>query len=749
MSTVENDNIFSLLRKKSIQKAVLLYIQSQKIEFLLNSPIQNINNTLKFKLLNSGIIDYFKIQCYFREVFKFLRQNDIKIKEYKENEINKLVDMYDKSSNDLTESYIGNNLDEIKIQFQPNIKFQKQKQNKINYPTEFCLISEEIYNKITTKLCMQEKEENPNNLNNIEIEKNFEVLIGNNWIIIFDNGNFNSNKYCYFICDYKQDLEFKINNILIFNHSDTFSREIEYFKTGGKYNYYKIRYINLREEGIFNIIEDGEIIGICINLAIDSEYQRMDTIENESVVRSHRKLKITPTGGYKNDNIWNEKLSLSFLENFVIAIYISLQKTKKFNKELNDILNKNIKFENNAEYYIYNLLSNCKEADNIEDLIELFIKIYKSKRNLITKKNNNFNQNVENLIDFFFKNCTVDLREFGYNNNFNYETNKNYSHGKFNLMKFFTGQKEVNNNSIDFNYLLINSNDFSSYCNEVNVSDLITNNYQRVEINSFPIILIILVNNQLNKHIKKNEEMFLTESTSENKIKMSLIGGIEFQKENNIFNTYYFKKQKKIFKIKRNNNEELKNFPEFNPLLLFYCKIEKNSNNIYDKSNFPQSLIWNNFNTANVNENEDNKIKNGIIGDKIEIHNNNYIKDNSIKNLDLNQNFNFNLNNNNIKNNTDNNISKNNYFNNKNVVNNFNINLNNNNYLNKNIEKNQIYKNNNVNNRNCRYNDYLNIENNMRQNYQNFPYYYNYRYNNNNFNNKINFNNINPNRNNY
>ena len=750
MDSSESDkNLFCLIGQKLIKKAILLNIQSKEIESSLKEPIKNIKTPLKYKILNSSIIDYYKSQDYYKKAYNYIQKNNIKIENYNESEINGLAE---KLSNNLTESYIGNNLDKTKIKFMPNFENQKQKQTTITYPTEFCLISDKNYEELTKKLQMEEKEEDPNNLNIVEIEKNFDVLIGNDWIIIFDNRNINRDKYCYFICDYKKELEFKINNILVFDNYETFNNEIEYFKTGGKFNYYQKRDINLREKGIFNIIDDGEIIGKCVILIKNKIYQRMDTIENES----NSNLDITPNGEEKNVDNQFENLCLSLVENFVISIYMSLQKMIESNMGFSDYISQNFKYENNIEYLIYELLHNSKKYNEIQNFIDIFTNICKSEKNLIFKENNDIYQNAEKLIDFFFKNWTVDLKKYEiFVDNNNNKNDNTYSNKKLNLKNFFNGERKKNNDSNDFNYLLIDNSDFSDNQNEITTSDLIKNYGQNTIIYSFPKILIILVNNKKNKYIKPEKEICLAEGRKSNY--MSLIGGIEFEKQNKIFTTYYISNQGKISKICRNNNENLNHYSEFNPLLLFYFKKEKNKHtDDKDGDSISLSTTHEKLDVVLNLINNDDDTKNEKITEKTKESSNGSIK--NLKNVNINattiigkkpnnyrmQNNNNNNNNNNIEYNN-NQMINNNYINN-NAYNNFNnlynnflnknngtvicnsnryVNSNNNNYINNNQymnTPNQYYCYNGFNNGNSYMNNNMNNYNNITQNYNNYNY---------------------------
>ena len=637
-------------KKRYIQLLSLIYMQTNEFDKMKNNFIRDNENleNLKCYLVNKDMIDNYKDLFHYQrisEMLDYLFKNSKKF-DYLLNE-NYLEYLYERVDIDLAK------LEPLKKQLIPPF-FETERLNiqGYYYPYNFFILREEIF-KYLFENEKENKNESNNQNNNKELCSNFNVynlLIGKEGVYIWDLNKQKGYISIYFLDDYSSE----INKVYLFKEEEEFLKELNNnIMNKEMKDYFSLRNIKNKDEGLFNLIDDGKIIGKYINV-------------------------------FRNEN-FEEKTELKeFKKSFTQIYEKDVQKIRKINDFLKYLLI-NLSFIDDLREYSQNFINKEK---SLLGAYYLFAKSYKE--NIYS----NLEMQIKNFINVFLEKSLGDSVFFNDENknkafeklienvidSFNKESNPKNDENK--IFDLFYGEKnnieqisnDINqNNKKAFYTLYINPNDFISQgrtpINLNIIMDINNLKNNKIDIIKLPNILIIILEN--NNYIEVPSELNVQYGYYKKNYKFLS----SIRKNDNMDNYYSIVKKgkefsKTYFNSIKNSYEKINDFNAFDELrksfIFFYEttmreeKYTSGNNEIFTSSNgiFASANVQPNNNSSN------NFIANN--GGYQDIYN----TGNSIYNQFYNNNNCINYNNNMINNN---NINNNNNIINNNIINNGNI----------------------------------------------------------------------------
>ena len=601
-------------KKRYIQLLSLLYMQiyefnemknkSIKENFINKDNVKDKDNDVKDKDIYKKVKDNTKDKDDAKDEYKYLKcylVNKDMIDNYKElylyKTISKLIEFLKEKKKAIDFNYFNNNknilencfknvgidyskLEPLEKKLIPTFfETEKLKIQGYYYPYNFFIIREEIFKYLFEK-------ERYNQKNNLELSSFilYNMLIGKEGVFIWElNKENKQNKYISIY--YLNDCFSEINKVYLFKDEEDFLKELNNNILDKKEikEYYLFRNIKNNDVGLFNLIDDGKIIGKYINL-FRSQYFEEKKVSGE--------FKKSLTIVVKKDEQKIQKIN-EFLKYLLINLtYI---------KDLKEYSINYIKNKENKESSLLGAYSSFAKSynennnSNLENQINNFINVFAEQSLGDSVKFNEENKNqafeklIENVIDSFKK-------ESNPKKNKTDKTSKNDQNKIFDLfygeqkddninqnnIKNEVNKEEVNKNGVDsvkiqkkvFNTLYLNPNDFTyDGKTSINLNMILDINYLKckgIDIQKLPnILIIILENNNL----------------------------IEVPSKLNIRYGYYNKEYKLLSSIRKYDN--MYNYFSIVRIGNNLCKISYNSYKkiyeneiIYDKNEKNKSIIF-------------------------------------------------------------------------------------------------------------------------------------------------------------
>jgi hypothetical protein len=292
--------------KQYIKNSIYFNLQKKEISELLSKPLSK--DKYKLKIINKDIINDYLDQKLNETIMQLLNNQ----KEFKEEDINNIVNIIMKNKKD--KEYTAK---ELTLYFLFPEEF---KVYNFEFSTNFYIITEERFNKIF---------ENSINLTDF---KTYDAYLGNEGIFMWIEGDMITNecegqtkdykKVMYYIENNNND-NLKINKIFLFKNEEELNKQLNIIIEKGKETYFTERNVIKKDLGIYNMINDGKIIGKYINV-IKNVKESNTQIENSVCEVNADEI--------KKDIILSteEKEGLSYL--FLPYLLICLSKIKKLKK---------------------------------------------------------------------------------------------------------------------------------------------------------------------------------------------------------------------------------------------------------------------------------------------------------------------------------------------------------------------------------------------------------------------------------
>ena len=224
-----------------------------EISELMSKPISK--NKCKLKLINRDIINGYLDPQLNKKIMQILNDQNKKSSEFNDQDINNIVNIIMKNKKD--KEYTAK---ELTLYFLFPEEF---KVYNFEFPTNFYIITEERFNKIF---------ENSINLTDF---KTYDAYLGKEGIFMWIEGDMITNecegqtkdykKVMYYIENNNND-NLKINKIFLFKNEEELNKQLNIIIEKGKETYFTERNVIKKDLGIYNMINDGKIIGKYINV---------------------------------------------------------------------------------------------------------------------------------------------------------------------------------------------------------------------------------------------------------------------------------------------------------------------------------------------------------------------------------------------------------------------------------------------------------------------------------------------------
>ena len=361
---MENDNSFK--KKDYIRNLLLLHLELKKINQLKTEPIKDINNTFYCYLINKDIIDNYLDNQISEYIANYVKNNKVDFSNYANtnNYINTI-------NNELNKKFDFNQI-KIKNLYLDLLLTEHLKISDVEYPFNFFIIEKDCLMLLF------------NNKSIFELSdfKAYEVLIGTEGIFIINQDPKTNKLIVYYLDDFNRK-EFRINKIFIFKNGKDFQNEFNKIQEKGIYEYFKIRNIQINENGKFNLIDDGIIVGTYINIFRNTNF--VDNEENNKRNENQEEENEENEEIEENDN--NQIHSISQTKDVLIKIFlknilICLSQIKDLKIRLNE------RFKDSNP----NLLNKTKGKYSLIDKLHKFFSKY--------SQNNNINELQKELEEF-------------------------------------------------------------------------------------------------------------------------------------------------------------------------------------------------------------------------------------------------------------------------------------------------------------------------------------------------------------
>ena len=368
--------------KNFIKILVLLLIQETEIIELNKKPIEDIDNPLKYYLVNRDIIDNYKYLKLYSEVSKCVEKLKTKNSSifnfnycYKnDNVIDAIIQTIDIEKNKFK-------IDETVLPL--FFETEKLKINGFEYPYNFFILRKEILD-LFFKIGIIN-----NNNSEFSFNKEYNLLLGKEGVFIWNPIKQKDFIVVYFLNKWNSE----INKIYLYKEEKDFLNELnKNIKGKSICDYFNYRNIKNKEIGFYNLIYDGKIFGRYINIMRTENYEEE---KNETV-----DIKL------KYDNIIQKDEQNKFkIENFLKNLLISLYNIDDLRKFCKDVLNdrNNIINEKNDKMlidsfseFIIGMEKNTRKSLEASNFVNLF-----NEKNLgenIEFNKGHINRAYENLI---------------------------------------------------------------------------------------------------------------------------------------------------------------------------------------------------------------------------------------------------------------------------------------------------------------------------------------------------------------
>ena len=478
---MENDE--QQKKKRYLRVLSLLYMQIDEFNQMKDKSIKDNNRTFECYLVNKDMIDNYKELFLYETISKFIQI----LKEKKKGEIN--FDYF--SKNNILDNVFNNigidfsKLEPIKKKLiPPFFEVETLKIQGYAYPYNFFILRKEIFDSLF------EKEINNNNIEFSNTFKLYKMLIGKEGVFIW---NLNKQKG-YISIYFSDDCSSEINKIYLYKEEEEFLKELnKNIITKGRREYFLFRNIKNNDLGLFNLIDDGKIIGKYINVFRSQKFEeKTESKESNNLVPLVKKdeQKI----GKINDFIKYLLINLFYIEDLRKYSFT-------FEKEENSLLGAYSSF---AKSYEENINSNLSKQ------INTFINVFSGKSLGDSVQFNEENKNqaleklIENVIDTFNKETNQELKKIKANNKGNDFQNKilDLFYGEKNIENSINQNNNNNNNQKNnkkaFFTLYIDSRDLTYGMTSISLNNILDINNlkkKKIDIQKLPNLLIIIIEN--------------------------------------------------------------------------------------------------------------------------------------------------------------------------------------------------------------------------------------------------------------
>lgn len=462
------------------------------------------------------------------------------------------------SNNNASENTNIGNININPILLKPEIL----KINGFEYPYNFFLINEKILNLLGELLCKK-----------IEIDSLVKsTLIGKEGVFLWNDPMESNKQKGNIVIYFLNDCSSEINKIYLFKEKQDFLNEFnKNMRNKEIKEYILFRNIKYKEEGLFNLIDDGKIISKYLNIIRshfkDNEKKPEDlsqkfnsAVENDK----ERKKKITDFLKYLLINLYHIENLKKFCMNF---------KNEEENKD-NSLLNA---FSIFAEKYKLN--------ENLENEINNFIKVFFEKSlgdNIVFSEEceNKAYETIINKIIDLFSSESIPKKKTKNNNNDN------------EIKNLFYGEKSNENQqgNSSFNTLYYNIDEKKEYNQNENMNinkiislnDIINARLKPADFLNLPTVLIIILDYKTSIHIPLELRL------NENNCKFTLLSSIKKNTNGSFSSIIQFQDEHKIDFNQTTNSyqDEINKKSEINESFIFFYKYDEIftlGNSIYGK----------------------------------------------------------------------------------------------------------------------------------------------------------------------
>ena len=353
-----------------------------------------------------------------------------------------------------------------------------------------------------------------------ELLKNFnlyKIIIRKEGIFIL-NSETKEKLYFYYL----QNLEKRnIEQLFVFEEESVLNKELDLFIKDGRYNYFLLRNIKVRESGSFNLIDDGKKIGKYYNLKRIDNLNIEDSEDSEiNITRLNKKYEL-------------EEEKENIIKLFIPNLLTCLSKIKELKNNLNEILDNSNKLQDNniksEKYILANAFANFiyyfnennnnieKISEQINNFMDTFFKRKNLKNKIIINRNNKFIF-YKNIIKILIEELQNELCECSWKEK-SFEENQKKS-GIFNL--FYGNQNE----NQYFNTISIKPDEYAGNDEKIGLEYIMNSNRfkENTKITLLPKILILVISLEYRNYLSVPVELKIS---NENK-NYDLLGCIQF-----------------------------------------------------------------------------------------------------------------------------------------------------------------------------------------------------------------------------
>ena len=486
-------------KRKYIENLLLLNLQKKEIKELIENPNQNGLQPISVYLINKDSIDVYLDNELSKEIMNIINNDSINFNDFissKDKYINLIL-----NNNNININNIKKNELNLNLLLTETLKIYNE-----YYPDNFFIIEKNKFEEI-----LDHKEELLKNFNL------YKIIIRKEGIFIL-NSETKEKHYFYYL----QNLEKRnIEQLFVFEEESVLNKELDLFIKDGRYNYFLLRNIKVRESGSFNLIDDGKKIGKYYNLKRIDNLNIEDSEDSEiNITRLNKKYEL-------------EEEKENIIKLFIPNLLTCLSKIKELKNNLNEILDNSNKLQDNnikSEKYIlanafanfiYYFNENNNNIDKISEQIGNFMDIFFKRKNLknkiIINRNNKFIF-YKNIIKILIEELQNELCGGSWKEK-SFEENQK----KSNIFNLFYGNQNENQY---FNTISIKPDEYAGNDEEIGLEYIMNSNRfkENTKITLLPKILILVISLEYKNYLSVPVELKIS---NENK-NYDLLGCIQF-----------------------------------------------------------------------------------------------------------------------------------------------------------------------------------------------------------------------------
>ena len=486
-------------KRKYIENLLLLNLQKKEIKELIENPNQNELQSISGYLINKDNIDVYLDNELSKEIMNIINNDSINFNDFissKDKYINMIL-----NNNNININNIKKNELNLNLLLTETLKIYNE-----YYPDNFFIIEKNKFEEI-----LEHKEELLKNFNL------YKIIIRKEGIFIL-NSETKEKYYLYYL----QNLEKRnIEQLFVFEEESVLNKELDLFIKDGRYNYFLLRNIKVRESGSFNLIDDGKKIGKYYNLKRIDNLNIEDSEDSEiNITRLNKKYEL-------------EEEKENIIKLFIPNLLTCLSKIKELKNNLNEILDNSNKLQDNnikSEKYIlanafanffYYFNENNNNIDKISEQINNFMDTFFKRKNLKNKiKISRTNKFIfyKNIIKILIEELQNELCEGSWKEK-SFEENQK----KSNIFNLFYGNQNENQY---FNTLSIKPDEYAGNDEKIGLEYIMNSNRfkENTKITLLPKILILVISLEYKNYLSVPVDLKIS---NENK-NYDLLGCIQF-----------------------------------------------------------------------------------------------------------------------------------------------------------------------------------------------------------------------------